>query len=227
MCDTGIKKRKLLPFTLFFLCFSIVGSAQADSTFFPDDEDITAAKELDDESDATHEWAVLDSAPKPEVQKEAKPVVKEASVSQPVAAEPSVPVKTEAIKPKPLQLTTVAPHPKVQPVKEKGAPAPTAPSRQVSLPYVDIANDQVPLAILEPTKEANSKRWCLYSAAIRGLKAPSKGIRIVCVEGNTPNRGAEVKDLLVSMGIEDEKIQVLQARGEQDQGGMIYIFGGV
>lgn len=226
MHNAIVKKKRVLSLSLFLLCFTSVEGVKADSTFFPDDDEITAAQELADESDSTHEWAALNPAPKREAQKDVTPVVKVASAPEQVALEPSVPPKTEDAKAKPLKLTTVAPRPKAQPVQEKGAPAPASPSPQPSLSYTDVSNEHAPLGILEPTKEVHSQRWYIYSSAIRGLKAPSKGIRIVCIEGNTPHRGSEVKALLVDMGIEAEKIQVVQAKGEQDQAGMIYIFGG-
>jgi hypothetical protein len=215
-----VQKNRWFLLAPFFLCFSTLEGAKADSTFFPDDDEITAAKELEDESAATQEWAALEPTPKPDVQQEVKPIVEVAP-----APEQPLPPKLGESKSKPLKLSAVKPHPKAQPIDEPAAPvSPPAPQTVVS--FADIADEMAPLAILEPTQEVNSKRWCLYSSAIRALKGPSKKMRIVCLEGNNPHRGTEVKDMLISMGIEKDKIQLLQAKGEQEQAGRIYVFEG-
>ena len=130
----------------------------------------------------------------------------------------------------PLQRTTVTPHPKARPVSEKD---PTSASQKAQnsspktvLPYSEAANNRAPVGILEPTQEIHSQRWYIYSSAIRGLKNPSDRIHIVSMEGTAPKRGEEIKALLVDMGIEPEKVQLVHAKGEKNQIGVVYIFAG-
>lgn len=125
----------------------------------------------------------------------------------------------------PLELTTVTPRPKALPVHEKSHAALSAKEQETIVAYSDAANNRPPLGILEPNQEIHHQRWYIYSSAIRGLKNPSDGIQIVSLEtGTTPSRGVEVKDLLVDMGIDSEKIKLIRAKGEENQTGTIYIF---
>lgn len=142
-----------------------------------------------------------------------------------LASEPKAPLSAEIQQP--LQPTTVTPHPKALPVHEKNtASSSSAPSQKTVVSYSDAAHDRSPLGILDPAQEVHNQRWYIYSSAIRGLKNPSDSVHIVCMNGTPPNRGEEVKNLLVEMGIESEKIHLIHAKGDENQEKIIYIFAG-
>lgn len=126
--------------------------------------------------------------------------------------------------PQPLQLTTVEPRSKVIPVKDQATEQSAAPKTVLS--YSDVANNRPPLGILERGQEVHNQKWYIYSSAIRGLKSPSDKLQVVTMEGSPPNRGEEIRDLLVEMGIEPEKIQLILGTGEENQKGATYIFAG-
>jgi hypothetical protein len=127
---------------------------------------------------------------------------------------------------KPLEVTKVVARPKAVPVQEEPQAASNgkAPGKVIS--YSDAANDRSPLGILSPHQEVHNQRWYIYSSAIRGLKNPSDNIQIVSMVGTPAKRGEDIKNLLIEMGIEAEKVQLINAKGEEDQAGTIYIFAG-
>lgn len=127
---------------------------------------------------------------------------------------------------KPLKSTMVEPRPKVLPVQEKVQAKEQGKSPKTVVSYSDAANDRSPLGILDPAQEVHNQRWYIYSSAIRGLKNPSDSVHIVCMNGTPSDRGEEVKNLLVDMGIEPEKVQLIHAKGEENQAKFIYIFAG-
>lgn len=127
---------------------------------------------------------------------------------------------------KPLEVTKVVARPKAVPVQEEPQAASNgkAPGKVIS--YSDAANDRSPLGILSPNQEVHNQRWYIYSSAIRGLKNPSDNIQIVSMVGAPAKRGEDIKNLLIEMGIEAEKVQLINAKGEEDQAGTVYIFAG-
>jgi hypothetical protein len=90
--------------------------------------------------------------------------------------------------------------------------------------YADVANGRAPLAVLERGQEVHNHEWYIRSAAMRGLKNPSHKLQIVSMEGTPSNQGEKIQALLV--GIEPEKIQLIQGTGEEYQRGVTYIFVG-
>lgn len=92
--------------------------------------------------------------------------------------------------------------------------------------YGNVAMDRPPLAILDHDQEVYNQKWYIYSAAIRGLKDPAHRLQVLMMEGCPSNRGEDIKKLLVDMGVEPEKIQLIRGTGEEDQKGLTYIFGG-
>lgn len=158
------------------------------------------------------------------------PPIAVAPASAPVAAAPTPPAPLSATKtssakePQALQLTAVEPRAKALPVKDQAVGQNV--SQKTVLSYSDAANNRSPLGILEPTQEVHNQKWYIYSSAVRGLKSPSDKLQVVSMEGSPPNRGEEIRELLVEMGIEPEKIQLIHGTGEEHQNGMIYIFAG-
>lgn len=247
------KNVKLFYFSTFFVYCLSIEQGKGDSTFFPDDAQATEdiAK---NNSVAIEEWAELTPPKKDiaEIPSQRKPEIKEAKLPEPqpitsgkheeiqkqdtasnVAIEtmtqdanPSLPSPPE--EQKSLQLTTVEPRPKVVPIheKENGVSSSKTQKNEPIVAYSEVAKNRVPLGILEPGQTIQNQKWYIYASAIRGLKTPSDKIQIVSMEGGTPYRGEEIKDLLIENGIEAEKIQLIQAKGEPDQRGITYIFGG-
>lgn len=126
--------------------------------------------------------------------------------------------------PQPLQLSTVEPRSKAIPVKDQTTEQKV--TKKTVLSYADVANNRPPLGILEHSQEVHNQKWYIYSSAIRGLKNPSDKLQVVTMEGSPSNKGDEIKALLVDMGIEPEKIQLIDGTGEENQKGMTYIFAG-
>lgn len=179
-----------------------------------------AEKKAEEKQEAVASMAVKPDSKAPSVAQAQQPAPTSPQAS--AAKAPSAPEKQ-----KPLQLTKVEPHPKALPVHEKVPMAAAVTEVQKAVvSYADAANDRAPLAILEPKQEVQNQKWYIYSSAIRGLKNPSDRLQIVSMEGTTATRGQQVKNLLVEMGIEAEKIQLVHAKGEENQVGTIYIFSG-
>lgn len=136
---------------------------------------------------------------------------------------------------KPLPKVTVPSRPKVQPLPEEGTssleeekktPPPSQDQERngaMSSDDAAVINNRSPLGILEPNQNARSQKWTLFSAAKRGLKNPTNIIEIISV--GDAERGQDVKNLLVEMGINSEQIKVLSTKGEEGQTGKVFIFG--
>ena len=77
--------------------------------------------------------------------------------------------------------------------------------------------------MLEPSQERRNHKWYSFSSAKRGLKGPQSILEIVSLE-TTPQRGEEIKDLLIEMGINPAQIRVINAVSPENQKGQIYIF---
>ncbi|MDI9638489.1 hypothetical protein QM565_22470 [Geitlerinema splendidum] len=135
---------------------------------------------------------------------------------------------------KPLPKVTVPSRPKIQPLPEEGTP-PLEEEKKTPPPPQDqerngamssgdeaVINNRSPLGILEPNQNARSQKWTLFSAAKRGLKNPTDVIEIISV--GDAERGQDVKNLLVEMGINPEQIKVLSTKGEEGQTGKVFIF---
>lgn len=136
---------------------------------------------------------------------------------------------------KPLPKVTVPSHPKVQPLPEEGTP-PLEEEKKTPPPSQDqerngamssgdeaVINNRSPLGILEPNQNARSQKWTLFSAAKRGLKNTTDVIEIISV--GDAERGQDVKNLLVEMGVNPEQIKVLSSKAEESQIGKVFIFG--
>jgi hypothetical protein len=129
---------------------------------------------------------------------------------------------------KSVQLTPVEARPKALPVHETTQAAASLPKAQVPqktlVSYEEATKGHSPLGVLTPDQAVHSQRWYLYSATTRSLRDFPDGVRIVSVEGKTPNRGESVKKLLVEMGVEPTKIKLIPVAGEAKQAGYTYIF---
>ncbi|MBX9622104.1 MAG: hypothetical protein K2X28_08850 [Alphaproteobacteria bacterium] len=147
---------------------------------------------------------------------------------------PSPSVAPSAHEDKPLPKVTVPSRPKVQPLpaegtppleEEKKAPPPSQDQENNGVtPSSDAAliNNRSSLGGLEPNQNARSHKWTLFSAAKRGLKNPTDVIEIISVGDG--ERGHDVKNLLVEMGISPEQIKVLSTKAEEGQIGKVFIF---
>lgn len=135
---------------------------------------------------------------------------------------------------KPLPKVTVPPRPKVQPLPEEETP-PLGEEEKTPLPSQDqerngaissndvaVINDRSPLGILEPNQDVRSQKWSLFSSAKRGLRKPTDVIEIISV--GDAEKGQDVKNLLVEMGISPEQIKVLSTKAEEGQTGKVFIF---
>ncbi|MBA3813222.1 MAG: hypothetical protein H0X26_01825 [Alphaproteobacteria bacterium] len=146
-----------------------------------------------------------------------------------VAVKANPKILSSAEKLKPTSLVPLQAHPKAMPVPEdnqaSSLPKEQTPQRKI-VSYSDAANDSSPLGLLAPDQAVHSQRWYLYSAATRGLRDFPDRIHVVSMEGKNPNRGEEVKNLLVKMGIEPAKVKLIHAAGDENQAGIIYIFAG-
>ncbi|OJW51457.1 MAG: hypothetical protein BGO67_06850 [Alphaproteobacteria bacterium 41-28] len=139
----------------------------------------------------------------------------------------------------PLPLISVAAHPKVQPLSEEivahsEEETTPLPSQEQSKPsetlisFSTAAKERPPLAHLGSNQEVWSQKWVLVSSAKRGLKSSPNGLEIVNVVGEKgpSDRGEKVKSLLIKMGLRPEQLHVINAKGEENQAGQVYIFGG-
>jgi hypothetical protein len=243
-----------LPVVLFLNCF-IGEHVKSDSTFFPDDMAETNTDNITKESsDDLNEWAELkpskkapqknevgavslsqSNAPiqeKPASQaQESKTIATKPPDSEVPLPSPTTPKTASADEKKhPLKLTKVDARPKALPVHEADQTSSSlkehCAAKKTVLSYSEAANDRSPLGILSPSQEIHSQKWYIYSSAIRGLKNPSDNVHIVSMEGAASNRGEEIKKLLVEMGIESKKVEVIFAKGDENQAGIIYIFAG-
>ena len=127
----------------------------------------------------------------------------------------------------PLPQIIIPSPPPVQPLSEE-EPLEELPQGEtqhsVGLPsYTSIANGRFPLAVLEPNQELRNHKWYIFSSAKRGLKYPQCIVEIVSLE-TIPQRGEEIKDLLIEMGINPAQIRVINAVSPENQVGQIYIF---
>lgn len=152
----------------------------------------------------------------------APPPVAAVTTPKPAVATTTAPPSSKELQP--LQLTTVEPHSKPLPVKDQAGEQNTA--KRTVLSYSDVSNDRAPLGIIESTQEVQNQKWYIYSSAIRGLRNPSDKLQVVSMEGSPPNKADEIKDLLVDMGIEAGKIQLIDGTGDDHQKGMTYLFAG-
>ena len=127
----------------------------------------------------------------------------------------------------PLPQIIIPSPPPVQPLSEE-EPLEALPEvetkNSVGLPsYTSIEKGRFPLAMLEPSQELRNHKWYIFSSAKRGLKGPQSILEIVSLE-TTPQRGEEIKDLLIEMGINPAQIRVINAVSPENQKGQIYIF---
>ena len=138
-----------------------------------------------------------------------------------------------------LPLVSVTPHPQVQPLPEEAiayseeetTPQASQKQNKASETLISLstaAKERPPLVYLEPNQQVWSQKWVLVSSAKRGLKSSPNGLEIVNVVGEKgpSNRGEEVKSLLVKMGFMPGQLRVINAKGEENQAGQVYIFGG-
>ncbi|MDZ4323314.1 MAG: hypothetical protein U1A05_04435, partial [Alphaproteobacteria bacterium] len=178
-------------------------------------------KELESKADS------LPPLPQPQPTPLSKPSSKEAS-SPPLSIAPSTHEN------KPLPKVTVPSHPKIHPSPEEGTP-PLGEEEKTPFPSQDqekngamspsdaaVINNRPPLGILEPNQNARSHKWTLFSSAKRGLRKPTDVIEIISV--GDAEKGQDVKNLLVEMGINPEQIKVLSTKAEEGQTGKVFIF---
>ncbi len=130
-----------------------------------------------------------------------------------------------------LPLVSVTSHPLVQPLNEEET-APISSEEQSKsaaalLSYPMVAKGRSPLVQLDSNQDLRAHKWLIISSAKRGLKASPNGLEIVNVikENEPSNRGEEVKSLLIEMGLEPEKLHVVNAKSEENQTEQVYIFG--
>lgn len=172
----------------------------------------------------------LPPLPQPQPQTQPTPLLEPSSKKAP---SPSVAPSTH--EDKPLPKVTVPSRPKVQPLPEEGTP-PLGEEEKTPLPLrdheknetvsssdADVINNRSPLGVLEPNQDARRQKWTLFSAAKRGLRQPTDVIEIISV--GDAEKGQDVKNLLVEMGINPEQIKVLSTKAEEGQTGKVFIFG--
>jgi len=133
---------------------------------------------------------------------------------------------------RPLPLININPYPRIHPLVEENSNSQTAKAQtqasQATIPYIVAAKGRSPLALLEPKEDVNNRHWYLFSSAKRGMNASSDIIDIVVIKGEQPtslHRGKEVQALLIKMGIKPENLRLIQAIGEANQTGQVYLFG--
>lgn len=207
---------------LLFPCIKVWG----DSTHFPEDL-------IDQENHSPNPIAAKRDefkklfrkptriTPSKNNEKSSKPVV-----LKPPAKLPAPPKKD------PSPVITVKTRPQVQPLAEE-KPAPQLPQEQdkssaTLSSYSTVAKERPPLAQLDPSQEVRAQKWVLFSSAKRGLKSSPTSLEIVnIVDEKVPsNRGEEVKNLLIEMGLKPEQLRVFNVKAEENQPGQVYIFGG-
>lgn len=161
------------------------------------------------------------------------------STVEPMPAKSVVPPSSHPPIEQPLPLISVTAHPKVQPLpeevmadsEEEAVPLPSQEQNKPSetlISFSTAAKERPPLAHLDPNQEIGSKKWVLISSAKRGLKNSPDGLEIVNVvgENGSSDRGEKVKSLLIKMGLKPEQLRVINAKGDENQVGQVYIFGG-
>lgn len=180
--------------------------------------------------------------PPSQAQPQPKPQAQSQSQSQPTPLlEPSSkkasspPVAPSTHVDQPLPKVTVPTRPKIHPLPEEGTP-PLGEEEKTPLLSQDqekngamsssdaaVIDNRSPLGVLEPNQNARSHKWTLFSSAKRGLRKPTDVIEIISV--GDAEKGREVKNLLVEMGINPEQIKVLSTKAEEGQIGKVFIFG--
>jgi hypothetical protein len=175
---------------------------------------------------------VLNSEPlQPSVQPQPTPLSEPSSKE---ASSPPLSITPSTHEDQPLPKVTVPSRPKAQPLpeevtplveEEKKTPPPSQDQERngvLSSSDAAVTNDRSPLGVLEPNQNARSHKWTLFSSAKRGLRKPTDVIEVISV-GDT-QKGQDVKNLLVEMGINPEQIKVLSTKAEEGQTGKVFIF---
>ncbi|MBY0292894.1 MAG: hypothetical protein K2W92_06380 [Alphaproteobacteria bacterium] len=143
------------------------------------------------------------------------------------AKEENHPVLAESSPPPPLPQIAIPSPPPVQPLSEE-EPLEEIPQIQTKnseqLPsYASIENGRFPLAVLEPNQDLRNHKWYIFSSAKRGLKGPQSIVEIVSLD-TAPQRGEEIKSLLIEMGISPTQIRVINTESPENKTGQVHIF---
>lgn len=123
-----------------------------------------------------------------------------------------------------LPKVDVVSHPQIQLVEEI-QPSPsekTQATKENAIQYSGVIKGRTPLGVLEANQDAMGQKWYLYSAAKRGIKAPTDRVEIISIGDH--GKGEEVKALLIKMGIKPEQLNLIKAQGEADHTGKVYIY---